>query len=105
MLGHWAENEERTVGLLSSAEFDEFSPILVTRTRRNIVRPVRKALRAVDPAGGFRSDYESDTGVSNLDEYYVTHPTDTIIENENSTEQAPKVKPSYGATGANETKV
>jgi len=60
MIGHWAENEERTVGLLSSAEFDEFSPLLITRTRRNIIRPVRKALGVPDA----RSDYESDNALS-----------------------------------------
>lgn len=60
MIGRWVENEERTVGLLSSAEYDEFSPLLITRTRRNIIRPVRKALGVSDA----RSDYESDTGTS-----------------------------------------
>ena len=60
MIGRWVENEERTVGLLSSAEYDEFSPLLITRTRRNIIRPVRKALGVSDG----RSDYESDTPTS-----------------------------------------
>lgn len=60
MIGRWVENEERTVGLLSSAEYDEFSPLLITRTRRNIIRPVRKALGVSDA----RSDYESDTPAS-----------------------------------------
>ena len=60
MIGRWAANEERTVGLLSSCEHDEFSPLLVTRTRRNIIRPVRKALGVTDA----RSDYESDTPAS-----------------------------------------
>ena len=60
MIGRWVENEERTVGLLSSAEYDEFSPLLITRTRRNIIRPVRKALGVSDA----RSDYESDTPTS-----------------------------------------
>ncbi|XP_065061807.1 sodium/hydrogen exchanger 8-like isoform X1 [Rhopilema esculentum] len=60
MIGRWVENEERTVGLLSSAEYDEFSPLLITRTRRNIIRPVRKALGVSEG----RSDYESDTPAS-----------------------------------------
>eukprot|EP00794_Sanderia_malayensis_P004647 gene4647-5255_t len=68
MIGRWVENEERTVGLLSSYEYDEFSPLLITRTRKNIIRPVRKAL-GVSISDG-RSDNEADA-TSPTGKYFV----------------------------------
>lgn len=62
MIDRWAENEERIAGqfLTSSAEFDDRTPVVIKRTRKNIVRPVRKFLRTVDDGG--RTEDESDTG-------------------------------------------
>jgi len=61
MIDRWAENEERTAHqfLTSSAEFDDKTPLVIKRTRRNIVRPVRKYLRTVDDGG--KTEDESDS--------------------------------------------
>ena len=98
MIGHWVENEERTVGLLSSAEYDEFSPILITRTRRNIIRPVRKALGVSDT----RSDYESDTAVSPTRRVVHINPEPDVFP----AESPDQVSYSYRSMdGSSETKV
>ena len=98
MIGRWVENEERTVGLLSSAEFDEFSPLLITRTRRNIIRPVRKALGVPDT----RSDYESDTPISPTRKVVHINPEPAIIPPESPDEVSYSYK---SLDGASETKV
>ncbi|XP_065669729.1 sodium/hydrogen exchanger 8 isoform X2 [Hydra vulgaris] len=63
MIDRWSENEERTAHqfLTSSAEIDEHSPLIVKRTRQNIVRPVRKILREVDES---KTEDESDSGTT-----------------------------------------
>ena len=61
MIDGWAKNEERMVNqfLNSSYETDDHSPIVASRTRRNIVRPVRNYLRTVDD--GFKTEDEVET--------------------------------------------
>lgn len=99
MIGRWVANEERTVGLLSSAEYDEFSPILITRTRRNIIRPVRKALGVSDT----RSDYESDTGTSPTRRTVSIKPDPDVFPSESPEE---RVSYSYQSIGeSSESKV
>ena len=71
MIDQWAENEERTAQqyLTSSAEHDENRHLVMKRTRRNIVRPVRKFFRTLD--GGKTEDEftenEADTPVKRPD--------------------------------------
>ncbi|XP_066925073.1 sodium/hydrogen exchanger 8-like [Clytia hemisphaerica] len=50
MIDQWAENEERAAHqfLNSSAELDENRHLVINRTRKNIVRPVRKFFRTLD---------------------------------------------------------
>ena len=50
MIDQWAENEERAAHqfLTSSAEIDENKHLVMKRTRKNIVRPVRKFFRTLD---------------------------------------------------------
>ena len=60
MIDRWAKNEERMVHqfLTSSYETDDHSPIVASRARRNIVRPIRNYLRTVDD--GFKTEDEGD---------------------------------------------
>lgn len=50
LIDQWAGNEERAANqfLTSSAELDDNQPLVIRRTRKNIVKPVRKAFRALD---------------------------------------------------------
>ena len=50
LIDQWAENEERAAHqfLTSSAELDDNRHFVIRRTRKNIVKPVRKAFRALD---------------------------------------------------------
>ena len=63
MIDRWSQNEERVAHtfLTSSAELDDNSPLVMNRTRKNIVRPVRKFLRTVDDGG--KTEDESDSGM------------------------------------------
>ena len=60
ILDQWTENE--AMAIPESPSVDEFSPLLVARTRRHVVRPVRKLLHEVDPFpstqdfSGYRKD-------------------------------------------------
>ena len=76
MIDQWAGNEERAARqyLTSSAEHDENHHLVMKRTRRNIVRPVRKFFRSLD--GGKTEDEftenEGDTPAKQADRVCVT---------------------------------
>lgn len=59
MIDRWAQNEERAAHqfLTSSAEIDDNKGYVIKRTRKNIVRPVRKFFRTLD---GTKTEDEGD---------------------------------------------
>ena len=63
MIDRWAVNEERMAHsfLTSSAEIEDNTSLIEKRTRRNIIRPVRKVLGSADDHTDAESDFEGTT--------------------------------------------